>query len=181
MASRVQHIDVGQIVLASRPAVGPFLAINTAANLVTGCLLRADRKDEDGDKIDAATIEKAAYRWAEAGGPSRPVLAEHDGPRLRDVLIVQWGVAPAESPLVIYGTAGAAIPPGAWFAQLQCGPATMARIQKGELTGFSVEGTAVVKSLSDDEEFEIDVTDLAYAVVAGIRQGLGLRLVAGRS
>jgi hypothetical protein len=182
MASKIHRIDVAQVVLTAKPSVGKFLAINTADNLVTGCLLRSDQKDADGDRLTAAVIEKAEYDWAEAGGPRRPILLEHGGRPLRDgTVMTQWGLSPADAPLTIFGTAGTPIPPGAFFAQLQCGPVTLARIVKGELTGFSVEGTAVVKSLSDDEEFEIDATDLAYAVVAGIRQGLGLRPVTGRS
>ena len=171
MASRVEKITVGQIVLTANPAVGNWLNVNQQDGLVTGLLARADCADKDGDRLTAAVIEKAAYAFAEAGGPSRPILAEHDGPRLPDVSIVQWGVA--ESAMSIFGSGGAVIPAGAWFAQIQCGPATMARIAKGEARGFSIEGHALVKRL--DDEIEVNVNDLAVAIIGGIRQAMCAR------
>ena len=176
---RVEHMDIRQIVLTAKPAVGAFLSIAPALGIVTGLVLRADELDADGDRLDAATIEKACYSWAENGGPGRKVLAEHDGKPLADVRFTQWGVAPATSPMTIYKAAGVTIPAGSWFAQLEVGAATLAKITSGKLNGFSVEGAAVIKRLDDDEEFEIDAGDLARAIVRGVVDGMGVRPATG--
>jgi hypothetical protein len=170
---RIEKMIIDQIVMTKTPAVGDWINVDPASGLVTGLVLRSDQADADGDRIAPAVIEKSEWAWAAAGGPRKPVLQEHNGPPLRDVNIIQFGMT-GESPLSIYGAGGVAAPAGSWFLQLECGPATMKKITEGQLRGLSCEGTAVAKRLGDGEEYEISAEEFALTIARGIIDGLGL-------
>ena len=167
---KVASLNVRRLALVKAPAVGNFLRIDHAQRRVVGLVLRSDKPDLDGDKLSAEVVQDSQKKWAVGGGCGKGIEDEHGGPLLKNSVFLQFGYS--EAPVRI---GGAEIPAGCWFAEVQVSPETMSRIEKGELRGFSVEGSALVRKRENDELFEVDVADLAGAIVGGIKQAMGVR------
>ena len=100
-----------------------------------GIVLAPDEVDDDHDTISKEEIEKAAYAFMQAGR-SQQVDSDHDGEAGKGFVAESWLVREGD-PLF------AEEPEGAWAVGIKVTDAeTWTRVEKGELTGFSVAGLA---------------------------------------
>ena len=100
-----------------------------------GIVLAPDEVDDEQDTISAEEIEKAAYGFMQAGR-SQQVDSDHDGDAGKGFVAESWLVRSGD-PLF------AEEPDGAWAVGIKVTDAeTWDRVEKGELTGFSVAGLA---------------------------------------
>jgi hypothetical protein len=96
---------------------------------VLGEVLVPELTDAQGDRVDAATVEKAAHDFLSR---SRTVGTNHR--QFSEVgEVVESFIARAGDP---------DFTPGAWVLGVRCSPGTWARVEAGELTGFSIGGQA---------------------------------------
>ena len=113
-----------------------------------GIVLAPDEIDDERDTISTEEIEKAAYAFIQAGR-SQQVDSDHDGEGGKGFVAESWLVRSGD-PLF------AEEPEGAWAVGIKVTDAeTWERVEKGELTGFSVAGLAKrtpVKAETNDEE-----------------------------
>ncbi len=117
-----------------------------------GIVLAPDEIDDEQDTISAEEIEKAAYTFMQAGR-SQQVDSDHDGAAGKGFVAESWLVRVGD-PLF------AEEPEGAWAVGIKVTDAeTWARVEKGELTGFSVAGLAKRTPV----EFEITSEEEAMA------------------
>jgi hypothetical protein len=111
----------------------PIIA-DQAQQIVYGVVLTPDQVDSQGDTVTAAEIEKAAHKWLVE---YRKHDVQHDGqPAAMEP--VESFIAPADLSIE-----GQPVLKGAWVIGVHVNDApTWERVQKGELTGFSIGGTA---------------------------------------
>ena len=106
---------------------GPVVKRDPARRVVLGEVLVPDRTDAQGDRVDAAGVERAAHEFLSR---SRTVGANH---RLFKGVgeVVESFIAREGDP---------EFTPGAWVLGVRCTPEIWARVESGELTGFSIGG-----------------------------------------
>ncbi len=159
---KLHAVDVKEIALTKEPSIARFSAVDKKSGLAVGIVMAPDHTDADGDHLDADTVKQAMYTWAEDAA-AKPFTAEHAGPELAGVTAASWGVA-GEKGMKLFGDVE--IPAGAWFMTVKVDDDTMAQIESGEFTGFSVEGNALV----EDDEVEVTADELANTVVDGVTE-----------
>jgi 2'-5' RNA ligase len=110
-------------------------AQETDEQIVYGVVLQPGVKDSQGDIVSAAEIEKAAHRWLEE---SRKHDVQHDE-TVAPIVPVESFIAPAELEV-----AGKPVLKGSWVMAARINdPAIWDRVKKGEITGYSIGGSAI--------------------------------------
>ncbi len=166
--SGVWHrVFLGLIVIFSvidtvKPSIARFSAVDKKSGLAVGIVMAPDHTDAQGDHLDADAVKDAMYRWAESAA-GKAFTAEHDGPKLNGVTAASFGQA-GEKGIKLYGDVE--IPAGAWHMTVKVDNNTMAKIEEGTFTGFSVEGHALV----EDDEVEVSADELANTVIDGVTE-----------
>lgn len=103
-----------------------------------------NRPDSDGEFMSADTIEKMAHQFLRAG-KTKMVDVQHDNRTIPGVEVVESFIARKGDPDFL---------PGAWVVAVHIPDAeTWAKVEKGELNGFSVE--ALVQR--EERDCEIDL------------------------
>lgn len=111
----------------------PLIA-DQSQQIVYGVVLTPDQVDSQGDTVTAQEIEKAAHKWLVE---YRKHDVQHDG-QAAAMEPVESFIAPADLSI-----SGQPVLKGAWVIGVHVNDAgTWDRVQKGELTGFSIGGTA---------------------------------------
>lgn len=111
----------------------PLIA-DQSQQIVYGVVLTPDQVDSQGDTVTAQEIEKAAHKWLVE---YRKHDVQHDG-NAAAMEPVESFIAPADLSI-----SGPPVLKGAWVIGVHVNDAgTWDRVQKGELTGFSIGGTA---------------------------------------
>ena len=126
-----------------------------------GIVLAPDEVDDEQDTISKEEIEKAAYAFMHAGR-GQQVDSDHDGEAGKGFVAESWLVR-AGDPLF------AEEPEGAWAAGIKVTDAdTWERVEKGELTGFSVAGLA--RRTPVEPEITSEEDTMAEQVEKGLSQ-----------
>ena len=106
---------------------GPVVKRDPVRRVVMGEVLVPDRMDAQGDRVDAATVERAAYEFLSR---SRTVGANHRLFKGIGEVVESFIARPGDPEFT----------PGAWVLGVRCTPETWARVEAGELVGFSIGG-----------------------------------------
>jgi len=114
----------------------PLRKRDVTRRIVMGEALVPDLTDAQGDRIDAPTIEEAAWSFLQS---SRAVGTNHR----------EFGGVGEVVESFIARTGDPDFTPGAWVLAVKCTPEAWERVQSGELTGFSIGGRA--RRLADGE------------------------------
>lgn len=120
----------------------PLNKVDTAKRLVTGIVLEPDVVDSQGDTVPAEVIEKSAHDF----------LAEYNKMSqlgLMHVMFGELGISLVESYIapVDFELNGVAVKKGTWVMTTKIHDDVLwGKIQNGEITGYSVGGTATVRA-----------------------------------
>lgn len=106
-----------------------------AQHMVYGVVLTPDLEDSQGDIASAEEIAKAAHTWL---ADYRAHDVQHSGTRSPDIVPVESFIAPAD-----FEIAGQKVLKGAWVLGAHVGDTEWQRVEKNELTGWSIEGLGV--------------------------------------
>ncbi|HET6999345.1 MAG TPA: XkdF-like putative serine protease domain-containing protein [Solirubrobacterales bacterium] len=107
---------------------------NDEKQIVYGVVMQPDVPDSQGDVVGAEEIEQAAHRYL---AESRLQDVQH-GEEPKDIVPVESFIAPCD--LDYYGRP---VIKGSWvMASHVAAPEIWAQIKQGELTGYSIGGTA---------------------------------------
>lgn len=105
-----------------------------AKQIVTGAALIPDRPDREGDVVSAENVEEMAYDYL---AHHQRVDENHDRRPREEHEVVESYVAPADLEL-----GGQTLPEGTWVVSARLGDEAWKKVEKGEYTGFSVDGMA---------------------------------------
>lgn len=106
--------------------------------IVYGIVAEPDIEDSQGDQQTAEEIEKAAYWFMEeAQGIKVETDVDHDDDDFSANLLENYI---ARSDMIIEGEV---IKKGSWIQSLRLGEDAWEKVESGELTGFSMKGTAI--------------------------------------
>lgn len=111
-----------------------------ADHMVYGVVLTPDLEDSQGDIASAEEIQKAAHAWL---ADYREHDVQHSGTRQLDIVPVESFVAPQDLEI-----AGQRVVKGAWVLGARVGDAEWERVDKNELTGWSIEGSGIREPVS---------------------------------
>lgn len=112
--------------------------------IVYGVVYAPDEVDTDGDTVEAAEIEKAAYDFMREGRTGQ-IDSDHDGVPGKGFVAESW-IVRAGDPLFIAET------PGAWAVGIKVTDAdTWQRLEKGELRGISMAGLARPEAITETD------------------------------
>lgn len=126
----------------SMNAFVPILKLDAELRVVSGPVLVPYKKDRQKHVVRPEEIARAAIKYAEKGMNTKFM---HQKPA--DLRVVETALLPA--PVVI---GDKKLPAGTWWVGFKVYDEVIwSKILKGELTGFSIGGTATVKPLSKDE------------------------------
>lgn len=106
----------------------PLRQRDPAQRIVVGEVLVPDALDAHGDRIDAATVERAAHRFL----AERRVGTNHRSFCNVGEVVESFIARPGDPDFA----------PGAWVLAVRCSPDTWQKVESGELTGFSIGGRA---------------------------------------
>ena len=120
----------------------PIAKANEEKRLITGLVLIPDTIDAHGDTMTAEVIEEAAHNFLAGYGKKTTMGLMHKDMNPPIDLVESW-VAPIS---LVIGTTP--VPQGGWLitARVNSDP-IWSKVKAGELTGFSIGGTAKVKNL----------------------------------
>jgi hypothetical protein len=105
-------------------------------HLVYGVVLEPNLHDSQGDRINPDEIRKAAHRYLEE---SRESDVQHAVEKADGVSLVESAMAPHD---MVIG--GKPVTGGSWFAAYKVrNPEVWSKVEKGELTGFSMGGSGL--------------------------------------
>lgn len=107
----------------------PVVKRDSSRRIVMGEVLVPDRTDAQGDRVDAATVERAAHAFLNR---SRTVGANHRVFKNVGEVVESFIARPGDPEFT----------PGAWVLGVQCTQETWAQVEAGTLTGFSIGGQA---------------------------------------
>lgn len=102
--------------------------------IVFGIVAEPEEEDTEGDWESAEDIEKALYHFMEHDGIFK---MNHAGGAV-DAHLLEAFIAPVD-----YEIEGEAVKKGSWVQALRVDAETFTKIESGELTGFSMAGTAI--------------------------------------
>ncbi len=123
---------------------GPIVIKHATKRIAYAAVLVPGEPDHDGELVDVARVEKAAHEWMES---YRNVDLQHT---LNNVGVpVESFLLPAEMSVKnVYTGVDMTLPKGTWILGSKTDEETWAKVEKGELTGYSVMGIrrAAVKS-----------------------------------
>ena len=102
--------------------------------IVVGIVAEPNEKDSEDDWETEEDIREALYHFMEKGGVSK---INHAGAAI-DACILEAFIAPVD-----YQVEGELVKKGSWVQALRVDADTHDKIQKGDLTGFSMAGTAI--------------------------------------
>lgn len=109
--------------------------------IVFGIVAEPDEKDSEGDWETEDDIREALYYFMEHDGIFK---MNHSGGSI-DVNLLEAFIAPVD-----YSIEGESVKKGSWVQGVRVDVDTFDKIEKGELTGFSMAGTAI--RIEDDNE-----------------------------
>lgn len=107
---------------------------SAAEQIVTGAALVPDRPDREGDVVSAENVRDVAYDYLEN---HQKIDEMHDRQPRGDHSVVESYVAPQELEL-----SDETVPEGTWVVSVRLGDEAWEKVEKGEYTGFSVDGMA---------------------------------------
>ncbi len=148
-----QHLErFVELVRRRRPAarqgnpretlVVPITKSNSEEQTVTGVALRPEVVDAHGDIIGADVIRKAAHDFVARYNEKTKIGVQHSM-FPEGVDLVESYLAPADLTI-----GGELVPEGSWVVTVKvCDLDLWRRVKAGELTGFSIGGTARVARL----------------------------------
>lgn len=111
-------------------------AQDTDEQIVYGVVLQPGVTDSQGDVVSAEEIEKAAHRWLTE---SRLHDVQHDMQPNAQVVPVESFIAPAQLEV-----AGRPVLKGSWVMAAKINdPELWGKVRKGEITGYSIGGSAI--------------------------------------
>lgn len=115
---------------------GPIVIKHATKRIAYAAVLVPGEPDHDGELVDVARVEKAAHEWMES---YRNVDLQHT---LNNVGVpVESFLLPAEMSVKnIYTGEDMTLPKGTWILGSKTDEETWAKVEKGELTGYSVMG-----------------------------------------
>lgn len=132
---------------------GRIIYKNAESHYVTGVVYEPLREDTDGDFMTAAEIEKAAHYFAKNGDGCD---LQHNFKLQKGVEVVESWIAKAD-----FEVDGEKVQKGTWLMTAEITDDELwAKVQKGDITGFSMGGTAfysnedtsLEKNSGEDEE-----------------------------
>lgn len=109
-------------------------------HMVYGVVLTPDVEDSQGDIASAEEIAKAAHRWL---AEYREHDVQHSGVAKADIVPVESFIAPAD-----FEIGGHQVRKGAWVLGASVGDSEWKRVEKGELTGWSITGSAIREAIA---------------------------------
>lgn len=104
-----------------------------AEQIVTGAALVPEKPDKEGDVVDKENVRHVAYDYLET---HQKVDEMHDRQE-RDHSVVESYVTPKEMDI-----GGETVPEGTWMVSVRLGDDAWEKVEKGLITGFSVDGMA---------------------------------------
>lgn len=102
--------------------------------IVFGIVAEPNEEDTEGDWESAEDIQKALYNFMESGA----IFKMNHGGDAVDAKLLEAFIAPVD-----YQIEGEAIKKGSWVQALRVDAGIFEKIEKGDLTGFSMAGTAI--------------------------------------
>jgi hypothetical protein len=123
----------------------PILKRSPDKRIVTGIVLEPDEVDSQNDTIPASVIEKAAHSFLSGYNLSTEIAEMHTtfGVGIR---LIESYVAPSDLTI-----GEEKVKKGSWVISVFVeSDEIWEKIMKGEITGFSIGGTAWIESLSED-------------------------------
>lgn len=131
---------------AEAELTGPIVMKNAAKKIAYAAVLVPGEADHDGETVTAEKIEEAAHEW----------LADYQNVDLQHSLNnvgrpVESYILPMDMEVEAYGQK-MSLPKGSWIMASRFSDSVWDRVEKGELTGFSVMGIrrAATKSQAAD-------------------------------
>lgn len=103
-----------------------------AKQVVVAPVLVPGKPDREGDIVSKENIEEVAHDYL---ATHRLVDEQHDGIDRAGHAVVESYIAPHE---LDFG--GGTVREGTWMAAIKLGDEAWARVESGELTGFSIQG-----------------------------------------
>ena len=120
----------------------PIVKAVDEKRLITGLVLIPDTIDAHGDTMTAEVIEEAAHNFL-AGYGKRTTMGLMHKDMNPPIDLVECWIAPMS---IVIGTTP--VPQGGWVITARVNSeAIWSKVKAGELTGFSIGGTAKVKNL----------------------------------
>jgi DNA adenine methylase len=118
----------------------PILKVDAEERLITGIVLEPDTIDAQNDTVPPHVIKKAAYKFLSTYNKSTKMGLMHEVFGAIGVELVESYIAPIDFELN-----GQQITKGSWLMTVHITSDDLwARVKNGEITGFSIGGTATV-------------------------------------
>ena len=130
---------------ASFTTAGRIIKTDSENHYVTGVVYEPGCEDTQGDYMTAEEITKAAYWFAKNGSG---VDMQHNFEKFENAAVVESWIAKAD-----FDVDGEKVSKGTWLMTVEISdPDVWTAVEKGEITGFSMGGTAVCTEKSDNNE-----------------------------
>ncbi|MCL5942743.1 MAG: XkdF-like putative serine protease domain-containing protein [Actinobacteria bacterium] len=124
----------------------PVQKANGARRITYGVVLEPDTEDLQGDVMKAEDIELSAHAWmaeSQAGGEMHAAI-------VKDACVVESFLAPVDFEVETSG-GSETVKKGSWVLAMRWPHEVWERIEKGELTGYSVGGQGVRIPLDEED------------------------------
>jgi hypothetical protein len=130
----------------------PICKVDDSKRLVVGVVLEPDLVDAQNDTIPADVIETAAHDYLANYNKATELGIQHDTFGDIGVELVESYIAPVD-----FEINGVTIKKGTWVMVVHVSSDDVwLKVLSGEITGFSIGGTATVPADTDDETDEAD-------------------------
>lgn len=150
---------------ATFSAFGPIVKVDPENHYVTGVVYEPDTEDTQGDHMSAEEIQKAAYWYAKHRGD---VDIQHSFESFDGACEVESWVTKNDETI-----GDQQIKKGTWMATVEVSdPEIFEKIQKGEITGFSMGGKGTYVESDDDDPDDVEKAE-KEGVLAKLKKWLG--------
>ncbi|MGN0613034.1 MAG: XkdF-like putative serine protease domain-containing protein [Porcipelethomonas sp.] len=130
---------------ASFSTAGRIIKTDSENHYVTGIVYEPCAEDTQGDTMTAEEITKAAYWFAKNGSG---VDLQHNFEKFEDAAVVESWIAKSD-----FEVGGEKVCKGSWLMTVEISdPEVWTAVEKGEITGFSMGGTAVCTEKAEENE-----------------------------